>query len=558
MNRPGQTARWSLRSRLSRVLVTTALLPALLFGAALLWNQWAHDRGDLFLRLGSNAQMSANAIDDFLQGELAGVELLAGSGDLQAADAGQQLERLLRAYPAMAVARIVDADGRVLFARTAADQVAETDAVVATTRDWFARPRASGRAQVSAVYPAPGGEARVAVSAPLVRDGRFDGVVQASIPVRAFTALRSRNLRLRGFELLLLDADGRVIHAGDGLRWRALESIGDTGVRVRRAASPPGQPGPTATLDQVMRGGGAAYVNAVAMRSGWVLAVVAPARRLQAPAWPRFVLMLALLAATTLGVLWALWQQRRLLRNSIGYLLASLRGYALGGRLDAAPAPDLPEELQPLSAGIADLTTRLNDAYGELRGVIDQREEVIRERTRELSEAVSKLDRLSRTDALTGCLNYRGFQEEALRLWQAAADRGAAFAVLAIDIDHFKAYNDHYGHLHGDGALKRFAGAVRSALFHADDVLARQGGEEFAVLLPDTTPEQARAVAARIRERLHEADIAHLGAPGGRMTASIGIAAMAAGEQVPLGTLLTRADAALYRAKSAGRDRAEV
>ena len=167
MNRPGQTARWSLRSRLSRVLVTTALLPALLFGAALLWNQWAHDRGDLFLRLGSNAQMSANAIDDFLQGELAGVELLAGSGDLQAADAGQQLERLLRAYPAMAVARIVDADGRVLFARTAADQVAETDAVVATTRDWFARPRASGRAQVSAVYPAPGGEARVAVSVDL-------------------------------------------------------------------------------------------------------------------------------------------------------------------------------------------------------------------------------------------------------------------------------------------------------------------------------------------------------------------------------------------------------
>jgi diguanylate cyclase (GGDEF)-like protein len=200
----------------------------------------------------------------------------------------------------------------------------------------------------------------------------------------------------------------------------------------------------------------------------------------------------------------------------------------------------------------------MNAAFGQLRDVLGQREQAIAERTESLREAVAELDRLSRTDALTGCLNYRGFQEEALRQWQAAADEGRAFAVLAIDIDHFKAYNDHYGHLHGDGALKRFAGAVRSALLHADDVLARQGGEEFAVLLPDATLEQAQVAAARIRDRLHEADIAHAGSPSGRMTASIGIAAMAPGESVLLGTLLTRADAALYRAKAAGRDRAEV
>jgi diguanylate cyclase (GGDEF)-like protein len=261
---------------------------------------------------------------------------------------------------------------------------------------------------------------------------------------------------------------------------------------------------------------------------------------------------------TTLGILFALWRMRRLLVSSMGRLLASLHGYALGGTMDPGQLSRMPEELQPLAGGIGDLAARMNAAYGELRWVLDEREHVVAERTESLREAVAKLDRLSRTDALTGCLNYRGFQEESLRLWRAAADAGEPFAVLAIDIDHFKAYNDHYGHLHGDGALKRFAGAIRSALLHPDDVLARQGGEEFAVLLPGATEMQARLAAARIRQRLREADIAHAGSPKQRMTASIGIAAMAAGEPVPLGTLLTGADAALYRAKDGGRDRAEA
>ena len=135
---------------------------------------------------------------------------------------------------------------------------------------------------------------------------------------------------------------------------------------------------------------------------------------------------------------------------------------------------------------------------------------------------------------------------------------GALHERLGDEVDPTPAHDGAGGHLHGDGALKRFAGAVRSALLHADDVLARQGGEEFAVLLPGATLQQAHVAAARIRDRLREADIAHVGSPNGRMTASIGIAAMAPGESVLLGTLLTRADAALYRAKAAGRDRAEV
>jgi diguanylate cyclase (GGDEF)-like protein len=185
--------------------------------------------------------------------------------------------------------------------------------------------------------------------------------------------------------------------------------------------------------------------------------------------------------------------------------------------------------------------------------VLGEREAVIEERTESLRQAVHKLDHMSRTDALTGCLNYRGFVETGAQLWQEATRSGAALSVLALDIDFFKRYNDRYGHAAGDGALRRLSGAVRSALLHADDVVARPGGEEFTVFLPGSTFEQAMHVAERVRQRVLDADISHLDSPGGRMSISVGVATRQP-EDRGIDAMLQRADAALYRAKTAGRD----
>ena len=204
-------------------------------------------------------------------------------------------------------------------------------------------------------------------------------------------------------------------------------------------------------------------------------------------------------------------------------------------------------------AGMGDLARRVNTAYDELQQVLGEREAVIEERTESLREAVSKLDHLSRTDAMTGCLNYRGFEEAGERLWAHTQTHGAPLAVLALDIDFFKRYNDHYGHAEGDTALRRFAGAVRSALLHADDVLARPGGEEFTVFLPGSTFEQALQVGRRICQRVRDADILHADSPSGHLTVSIGVAAYHAGDS-QIEHMLKRADAALYRAKAAGRN----
>lgn len=554
-------ASWSLRRSLTRMLLLAALLPVLVFGIALLWSQWQRDRDELLLRLSTSAQSSASTFDDFLDSHLAGVRLLAATPlAASASPPDAALDRLLKAYPSFLCALATDADGDIVAARAANGQAMALAGENAADRDWFRAPRDSGLAHVSDGYRAriDGDQALVAVSAPLLREGRFDGVLQASLPVERLVRERASTLRRRGLELLLLDRGERVVYASSGLRWHFPDATGALGADIRDGASASGQIARARILPGLLAGDERAYVDAVRMRIGWTVAVIAPEQRLLASSLPRLGLLLGLLAATTFGVLLVLWRMRRLLATSMGRLLGSLHGYALGGTLDPSQLSRMPEELQPLAGGIGDLASRMNAAYGELQDVLDKREQAIDDRTRALSDAVAKLDRLSRTDALTGCLNYRGFQEEGLRLWRAAADRAGAFAVLAIDIDHFKAYNDHYGHLHGDGALKRFAGVVRGALLHGDDVLARQGGEEFAVLLPGATLVQAQAAAARIRERLREADIAHAAAPEGRVTASIGIAAMQAGLPVPLGTLLTQADAALYRAKSAGRDRAEV
>lgn len=161
------------------------------------------------------------------------------------------------------------------------------------------------------------------------------------------------------------------------------------------------------------------------------------------------------------------------------------------------------------------------------------------------------LERRSTLDPLTLVLNRRGFADayakEKAHLWREARP----LTLLSIDLDHFKAINDQYGHAVGDRVLIHVACQIGEVLRESDCV-ARFGGEEFIVLLPDTPVARALLVAARIRESLR-ADSEHLPA----YTVSIGVACQVAPEETLEG-VLARADAALYRAKANGRDRVEL
>ena len=543
-------ARWSLRQKLTRVLLLAALLPVVVFGIALVWSQWQRDRDDMELRLVSNAQLSANAFDDFLEGQVGGMVLLGGDAAAPGRE-GAALERLLRTYGAMSRAAWFDGEARVVASRASAGKHAP--AAAAFDAQGLRGVLADGRPRVSGALPAQDGMHEIALSTPVLHGSQRDGALQAMIPIERFTRVRSDNLRLRGLELLVLDAGNRVVHASEGLRWKTAQSGGALGDRLRAAAVPASQAGHVQHLSGLLVEDGDAYLNAVRMRAGWVVAVVAPEQRLLAPYVSRLGLLLLLVGVTLMGVLLALWRLRRVMGDGLGYLLASLRGYALGGQIDHAQSARMPEELQPLAEGIGELAARMNAAFDDLRKVLDEREHMIAQRTESLRRAVGDLDRLSRTDGLTGSLNYRGFQEAGARLWQAAQSSGKPLSVLALDIDFFKRYNDLYGHAEGDGALRRFAGAVRSALLHADDVLARPGGEEFVVFLPGSTLAQARLVGRRVCQRVRDADIVHGASPTGRLTVSVGVAALDPADG-DVEDMLRRADQALYAAKAAGRD----
>ncbi len=169
----------------------------------------------------------------------------------------------------------------------------------------------------------------------------------------------------------------------------------------------------------------------------------------------------------------------------------------------------------------------------------------VRERTRELQ-------RLASTDMLTGVCNRRAFIEEGEHAFALARRHGRALALMMVDADHFKSINDRHGHAGGDAVLRALADAGAGVL-RATDLLARFGGEEFAVLLPETDAAGAADVGDRLLAAFRACEVAHEGKVL-RFTVSIGVAVLEPGD-VNLEALLGRADGALYQAKKAGRDR---
>lgn len=181
---------------------------------------------------------------------------------------------------------------------------------------------------------------------------------------------------------------------------------------------------------------------------------------------------------------------------------------------------------------------------GRIAGIVSVVRDLSLRKARE-----ADLERQATTDPMTGVLNRRAFQQRMAEM--PARDFGHVGTLAVLDLDHFKRVNDRWGHAAGDAALLGFADVMRANL-RGEDVIARLGGEEFAILFPTLSPSAALAACERVRNALEATDI--VTAEGSfRVTASIGLAPMQSG--IPIEELMRRADAALYRAKEAGRNR---
>lgn len=171
-----------------------------------------------------------------------------------------------------------------------------------------------------------------------------------------------------------------------------------------------------------------------------------------------------------------------------------------------------------------------------------------------LETAWSAVNEMAMLDSLTGLSNRRRFVPAARRELDLAQRHQQSLAVVLLDVDHFKAINDAFGHLQGDAVLVEVARRCQRAL-RATDLLARWGGEEFIMLLPNTPLPQARQLAERVREAIVCDPRIRIDGQEVQVTASLGAAGIAPGQTLSLDELIQRADMALYQAKSAGRDR---
>ena len=193
---------------------------------------------------------------------------------------------------------------------------------------------------------------------------------------------------------------------------------------------------------------------------------------------------------------------------------------------------------------------------------LEQRDEAFRSlrlSQRRLAESNLQLQRLASVDGLTGIVNRRYFDERLEEEWLRAARAKDWLTLVMVDIDHFKAFNDHYGHLAGDDCLKAVAKALIEVLRRPADLVARFGGEEFVIVLPGTSPEGAELVAEKVRRCVEGLNIPHaFSSAGDRVTASVGVATVVPTNRLEPTSLLAEADAALYQAKGAGRNRIAV
>lgn len=175
---------------------------------------------------------------------------------------------------------------------------------------------------------------------------------------------------------------------------------------------------------------------------------------------------------------------------------------------------------------------------------------MVRKRTAELAAANRKLHNMANADGLTGLANRRRLDEYLETLWRRCSERRVPLAAILVDVDHFKHYNDQFGHQTGDEALRQLADILTGSVRRSEDVAARYGGEEFLILMPSADLSQATEVAEHIRSRVAESSIG--------VTISAGVCSLQPGPETTTEELIRHADLALYQAKANGRNRVET
>ena len=379
-------------------------------------------------------------------------------------------------------------------------------------------------------------------------------------------------------ELLVLDREGQVIYATDSQRFPFLEAVAGRSQALRHVL---GQAqGGFYRAQRLFRGEGpgAVMLSRFHTAHGWDvigLRDLTPMIREQRERWLITGLLALVVAAFSILVTTSVASR---IQRPLDRLTNSFRANRPGRPIDVPTPPrGTPQELAELFRDFRKLAERLNRFFDrlsqslaesgqlqqELERTLRSREEVIeartrdlRQRTRELQAANRALEKQALEDPLTGLANRRAFVECLEKTWRICMREQQPVSVIMLDVDNFKAYNDHYGHPAGDQALRRLADALKAAVHRPLDLVARLGGEEFAVILGHCDEKNVREFAETLRGSVEALAIIHgRGGAGPVMTASLGLSTRVPTPDKDLRQLTIEADQALYRAKQGGRNR---
>lgn len=520
----------SIKSRILALALGAALLPALITG----WLSYQQNRRVLADKitesLVATAGQTARELDLWLKERLYDVRVLASSYEVSenletitAGRAGRDraLERLTE-YLRSVQERFPDHRALVVAAPSGtvlASGGIAPDEAPAVDPDVLAELQ-GGHAVLGTPYRDPDtGDAAMRLAVPIQSaGGRYLGAMRATVAVRPVEALLAQFVPETGGHVYLVDAGGDVI---------ASSRLADTVARLPPAALEELRATDDPTVDFIGPDG-QGMLGTLAAVPRTELAVIAAAARGTA-----FAEIRALRNTTALTVLLLL-----VVVGGLAYLVGTFivrpldRLTAAAGRVAAG---DLSVDVPVRGGGeVAYLTGVFNDMVAQVR------------------QSRFSLEYRSITDGLTGLFNRRHIMEVLQGETQRSRRHDRVFSVLMIDVDHFKRYNDEYGHPAGDEVLQRVAQVLTGALREVDRV-GRYGGEEFLALLPETARAQAAEAAERIRERLQAEAFLPAGEPV-PVTLSIGVAEFPQDGETPEAVVAT-ADAALYRAKREGRDR---
>lgn len=436
-----------------------------------------------------------------------------------------------------------------------------------TDRPYFAAPMRDGGAYVSDVFRGRGlgADPIVAISHAVDgADGQRWGIVEGSLDLRTLArfgeAMRAFEY---GAELMVVDGRNRVIYASDAQRYPPLSRLSASTI------APAGHP--ALANGSVWRDASGRFLVAASdAERGWRVIARLPLRPILAGVVGDLrITALWLLATVLVAALLSAALARRV-RKPLARLAAAVRALDLDGieaRIEAPPGA--PDEIRAVYQHLATVSQRLHKSYRQLSAAseagkhyrdqleqtLDRRDAEIESRTRELEHSNARLRELSNVDPLTGLANRRHFHETIDRVWRHGMREQSPVAVAIVDLDHFKAYNDSYGHQGGDQCLVRVATAMASVVNRSLDLVARCGGEEFMLVLGNTALDDALTIAERTRQLIEDLAIPHKGSSTDSIvTLSCGVAGAVPQRGSHYDELVRLADRALYYAKENGRN----